>query len=330
MSNERVLGKTIRIYLADGSPTGIRHAEMLNWTGQAIVCPRTRLSELGLWDESKRPGVYVLFGEDPAGPKPLAYIGEAENVLDRLQSHVKQKDFWDRVVFFTSKDANLTKAHVKYLECRFVQLAQEAARVKLENGNLPQMPRLPRADQDAMEEFLDPSRILLGALGFAMLQPLPSKPVAIQTGTLHPLASTPGQARAESAEANPLAKIPLFLRIPKRGVDAQGASSDDGFVVFKDSIGETTMADYMAQGWRDRRDELIADGSIIVVGTNTRFTRDVLFSSPSAAATIVAGGNRNGRDVWKDGAGKSLKVLELELLAIPSPPPATEDEVESE
>jgi hypothetical protein len=84
-------GKTIRIYLADGTPTGIRHAELVNWTGQAIVCPRARVSELGTWDEARRPGVCFLVGDDDAETRPLVYIGEAENVLVRLQSHVKKQ-----------------------------------------------------------------------------------------------------------------------------------------------------------------------------------------------------------------------------------------------
>ena len=109
------IGKSIRIYLADGTVTGIRHAELVNWTGQAIACPRNRIGELSGWDESKRPGVYFLFGYDDVVGQPIAYIGEAENVLYRLQSHVMNKDFWNEVVFFTYKDKNLTKAHVKYL-----------------------------------------------------------------------------------------------------------------------------------------------------------------------------------------------------------------------
>src|SRR5690606_4287481 len=94
----------------------------------------------------------------------------------RLQSHIKNKDFWDQVVLFTSKDENLTKAHVKYIEARMIELANDAGRVALENGNAPQLSALPRADRDAMEEFLDPARILLAALGFPLLQPIVKKP----------------------------------------------------------------------------------------------------------------------------------------------------------
>ena len=293
-------GKTIRIYLADGSPTGIRHAELVNWTGQAIVCPRARVGELAQWEESKKPGVYILFGEDKTGTKQSAYVGEAENVLDRLQSHIKNKEFWDRVVLFTSKDANLTKVHVKYLETRFIQLAGEAGRTALENGTAPQLPALPRSDRDAMEEFLDPARILLGALGFPLLQPL-AKPGGTD-GTAGPI-------------AGPLANVKLSYKLPKLGTEARGASTDEGFVVFAGSRGDAKVQDYLNPGWKDRRDELLANGTLVVEGTTIRFTQDVLFPSPSTAAAVVCGGNRNGREVWKSESGKMLKQLEEELLA---------------
>lgn len=298
-------GRTIRIYLADGSPTGIRHAELVNWTGQALVCPRARVGELAQWEESRRPGVYVLFGEDATGTKPLAYVGEAENVLDRLQSHVKNKDFWDRVVLFTSKDANLTKAHVKYLEARFIQLATEAARAKLENSVSPQLPALPRPDRDAMEEFLDPARLLLAALGFPLLQPLVKKPAP---------APGPGPGLAPAPpKGGPLAGVTLYFRVPRTGVDAMGVSTDEGFVVLAGSRGAADVQDYLAAGWKDLRNELVADGTIVIEGGSTRFTQDVLFQSASAAAAAVCGGNRNGREAWKDAAGKTLKAYEEEL-----------------
>lgn len=291
-------GRTIRIYLADGSPTGIRHAELVNWTGQGIVCPRARIGELAAWDESKRPGVYILFGENPSGTNLLAYIGEAENVLDRMQDHIKKKDFWDRVVLFTSKDANLTKGHVKYLESRFVQIAGEAGRVALENANKPPQPALPRPDRDAMEEFIEAARILLGALGFPILQVLPKKA---------------GPAVEVAGQAGPLAAIRFFFKVPKAGVAAQGASTDEGFVVFAGSKGDAKVQDYLTTGWKERREQMIADGTIIVEGATVRFAKDVLLPSPSAAAAVVCGGNRNGRWVWKDAKGKALKTYEEEL-----------------
>lgn len=285
------LGKTIRIYLADGTPGGIRHAELMNWSGQAVVCPRSRFGELSSWSECQRPGVYVLVGEDEEGG--IIYIGEAENVFVRLQNHLKNKEFWTRVVFFTSKDETLTKAHVKYLEARLVEVATEAARSRVENGNAPQRPALPRADRDAMEEFLGPIATLLGALGFVFLQPIP--------------AASPGAAANGGAAR-------LFFKTTKGVVDAQGAWVNDEFVVFAGSVGDLENRHHLNGGYLQLKEALLADKAIKKVDAKTfRFTRDVLFSSPSAAAAILAGGAINGREAWKDSSGRSLKALEDEL-----------------
>ena len=288
-------GRSIRIYLADGSAAGIRHAEVVNWTGQAIVCPRARVSELKDWEETQRPGVYLLVGDDPDGTRPLLYIGEAELVLDRLKQHAAdaKKDFWDQVVVFTNKDANLTKAHVKYLESRIVELAREIGRAKLVNGNTPPRPSLPRADRDAMEEFLGPARLLLAALGFTALQPLSR----ISTQPI-------------DAPSGPLADIELRFIVPKRGVDARGHLTDEGLVVRSGSIGNRTVRETLSKGWIAMRADLLADGSLVDTGTHIEFRRDVLFASPSAAAAVVSGGAWNGRAGWKDADGITLGELE--------------------
>lgn len=290
-------GKTIRIYLASGSPTGIRHAELVNWTGQAIVCPRPRIGELSDWEESKRPGVYILLGFDD-DDTPLAYLGEAENVHLRLQGHLKGKDFWDEAVFITSKDENLTKAHAKYLESRMIGLARRAGRVALENGTSPPLPSLPRADLDAMEEFLIPARTLLGALGFSVLQPLQSRDdPPTQGGRLT------------------LTDIQLFWVHPKRSVDAQGASTDEGFVVFEGSRGTSTVTPSWDGGYRRLRKKLLANGTLVQIDNAVRFTRDALFNSPSAAAAVLYGQRANGRTAWKSEDGTTLKELEERLAA---------------
>ena len=122
------IGKSIRVYLADSTVSGVRYAELVNWTGQAIACPRNRLGELSAWAEAAKPGVYFLLEARLGDSKPLAYIGESEDVADRLASHDRKKEFWNEVVIFTSKDENLTKAHVKFLEFNLVQLSQKADR----------------------------------------------------------------------------------------------------------------------------------------------------------------------------------------------------------
>jgi hypothetical protein len=254
-------GKTIRIYLADGTPSGIRHAELVNWSGQAIVCPRGRVGELGTWAECQRPGVYVLVGDDGSSSKELAYIGEAENVFTRLQGHLKTKEFWTRVVFFTSKDENLTKAHAKYLEARLIELALEANRSLLENGNSPQRPALPRSERDAMEEFLEPIRTLLGALGFPLLQPIATR------------ASNP------SERPGALENTRLIFKPAKRNINAEGASTDDGFVVYAGAVGDREVRSHLGKGYRTTREALIVEGAIVEEAET--------FASPATCCSTV-------------------------------------------
>src|SRR5690606_28377579 len=135
-------------------------------------CPRSRLGELAGWPETSKPGVYFLFESRLGDSKPLAYIGESENVVDRLTSHDRGKDFWNEVVLFTSKDENLTKAHVKFLEATLVERAKAADRYDLQNGNTPPESSLPRADRDAMAEFTENIRMVLGTLGYPVLESL--------------------------------------------------------------------------------------------------------------------------------------------------------------
>lgn len=288
-------GKTIRIYLSDGTPTGIRHVELVNWTGQALMCPRGRLGELGDWAESQRPGVYFLVGEDESESRPALYIGEAENVLVRLQSQLSSKDFWNRTVFFTSKDENLTKVHVKYLESRLIQLAKQANRARLLNGNAPQLPALPRSDRDAMEEFLEPVRILLGSLGYPFLQP-------VSAGSGGGISSGSGIVGRR-----------LRFSPAKRVINAEGAVTDEGFVVFAGAIGDAKTRAHLGKAYREQRAELLAEGIAVLDGDTIRLVADVLFTSPSAAAAVLAGGAYNGREAWKDASGATLKDLEEAL-----------------
>ena len=137
-------GKTIRIYLADGDPNGIRTAEIINWTGNVLVAPRTQLSKFAKRDEAKRTGVYCLVGPDPENPlRDVVYVGEGDNVLKRLKKHDKEKDFWTRFFVVTSKDQNLTKSHVRYLESRMIATGRQTGRAKINNATTPPLPPLP-------------------------------------------------------------------------------------------------------------------------------------------------------------------------------------------
>jgi hypothetical protein len=301
-----VYGRSIRIFLNDGSASGIRHAEIVNWTGQAIVTPRNRVSELSGWEECQRPGVYFLIGEDADEARPAIYVGEAENVFDRIKQHVKDdKKNFDQVLLFTSKDDNLTKAHVKFLESQIVRLIRAVDRVKLLNGNTPPCPALPRSDRVAMDEFLESARLLMVALGFFALHPL----------SAHIKTSDSSGSGITSGPSGPLANTMLHL-VSKRGTTATGISTDEGFVVCKGAVAPKSTLSSLRHGMDRKRKALIENGSVVEEGEQIRFQKDVLFGSPSAAASLVAGCSLNGRTSWRDASGTTLADLEKALIDV--------------
>ncbi|TXH04996.1 MAG: GIY-YIG nuclease family protein [Nevskiaceae bacterium] len=318
-------GKTVRIYLADGSASGVRHAEITNWSGQALACPRTRFTDLKAWPETNRPGVYFLFGLDEESGRDVAYIGEAEVVIERISSHVSGKDFWTDLVAFTSKDDNLTKAHVRYLESRLVQLAQNAGRYILTNSVSPQPASLPRADQDAMEDYIESLGMLLAALGHKVLVPLTTKPASPSsqpnaTATSRIDLTTPTEASPIPATS----KEPTNYSLRVGRIYATAQKTNEGLVVLAGSEAAPDSQPSLSSGYRAIREKLIASGALLVADGKARFSRDHLFRSPSQAAAVIVGYSINGRDAWKaedsrtwgqieDAAAQSL-LKELRVL----------------
>ncbi|WP_220498053.1 GIY-YIG nuclease family protein [Rhodopirellula sp. JC639] len=277
-------GRSIRIFLVDGDASGLLTAEVMNWSGKMLVSPRTKLAELAKRDEITRTGIYVLAGPDPENPSgEIVYIGEGDNVFKRLASHDKdeKKEFWTRCVAVISKDLNLTKAHVRYLESRLIAMGYAAGRVKIHNGTAPPLPPMPEADIADMEGFLQHIELVLPVLGFSFLKPKPSigefTPGAEGTNDASPVFEfSSGEATAKAQEIN------------------------GEFIVLK---GSTATLEPRASwtSYRELRQQLVDDKKLVEVPGKglLLFAEDVYLSSPSAGAAIVAAGNTNGRVAWK-------------------------------
>ena len=164
------MGFSVRIFIPTGDPEGMRIIEKSNWTGQGIVFPRTLFTEARSRKELTRTGVYILWAPTESGQLPRAYVGEGDALLPRLDSHAKNKDFWTHAVAFTSKDQNLNKAHIQYLEARLVGLAAEAKRCDLDNANVPQVPSLSDADAADAELYLADLLLCLPVVGVNFLR----------------------------------------------------------------------------------------------------------------------------------------------------------------
>jgi len=276
-------GRGIRLFLVDGTPNGLLTAEIMNWTGHALTSPRTKLTELVKRAECGRTGVYFLVGPDPENAmRPVVYIGESDDVAKRLKQHNRPesqggKDFWERVCLITSKDQNLTKAHVKYLESRLMAVAKQSGRCGLVNGTAHEYTVLPESDQADMAFFIEQIRILLPVLGFDFLR----EPVATHTGP--------------SVQSD----IVFEMNLPTYEVSATAREIEGQFVILKGSEARPKWT-AKPNGYGNLYDQLVKDGVLTETQNNKRlFANDFEFNSPSAAAAIVAGRNTNGRTKWQ-------------------------------
>lgn len=282
-------GRSLRLFLVDGSPSGLITAEIMNWTGHVLCGPRTLLAAMLKRPEAARTGVYFLIGPDVENAsRNLVYVGETDDVASRLRQHNRTeeqngKDFWEKVVFITSKDQNLTKSHVKYLESALIEIVRDAGRAGLQNGTEPGYRALPESDIADMSYFLEQIRTVLPVLGFDFLRPRPM------------LVSVEPASQGSSAPK----MSPIFvMEIKRHGLSARAREVDGAFVVLKDS---TTRDKWTSEhaSYRSLFDQLVADGVLTaMIGGIRRFSMDYAFSSPSAAAAVVSGRPANGRTSW--------------------------------
>lgn len=282
-----IQGRSVRLFLVDGTSNGLITAEIMNWTGHVLTGPRTKLTDLVRRSESQRTGVYFLVGSDPeGGALPVVYIGESDDVSTRLRQHNRTeatggKDFWESVCLITSKDSNLTKAHVKYLESQLIRHVNESGRCKVTNGTTHDYVSLPESDLADMAFFIEQLRTVLPVLGFDFLRdPLSSiRPMTKNTPT-----NTP----------------PLFIfKIPSKGIEAYAKEQDGQFIVLAGSSARDQW-EGVGGSYDNLYEQLCASGELDKPESGKRqFTVDTHFKSPSAAAAVVAGRSANGRVSWR-------------------------------
>lgn len=272
--------------MADGQPDGLIIATRFGWTGQITVARQTTFDRLLGREDLDRPGIYILSGPDPADPsRTRAYIGEADNILDRLPASANDRgEWWETVAAITTSDSALNKGHVRYLEARLIEIARASDRVSLANSQQPPAARryLSEADQANMESFIQTLAAILPLVGFDLLKPQPR----VHTGAAIIPAGEPQHPSA------------FFTINHKSGVSATAFESGEEFVVRANSQALRGSGNH---NYARLKENLIQNGVLIPDAKPEfwRFTKDYPFSSPSAAAAVVLDRSSNGRVEWR-------------------------------
>ncbi|KWU26455.1 excinuclease ABC subunit C [Burkholderia cenocepacia] len=276
--------QTIQIYLPGGVPHGIRIAELTTRIVQVVEVPRALLSEFLAMPDNDRVSVYLLHGEDDSARQKV-YIGQTSNLPTRLNTHQKEKDFWERALVIQSKTNSLTQTHALYLEWLCLQEAKKANRYLSENGNAGSKPHTPAPMQADCDEIFDTAKVLLATLGYAVFDPV--------------------LTQQEAAEGTP-----YFCE--KSGAKAEGKYTPEGFVVLSGSTGRAEVSSSFenTHTYGQLRRNLINQGKLEVRAGKLVFLDNVLFASPSAAAAVVAGTPSSGWKEWRTRDGRTLEELE--------------------
>ncbi|WP_315055803.1 GIY-YIG nuclease family protein [Chryseobacterium indoltheticum] len=207
-------------------------------------------------------------------------------VADRLAQHIINKDFWNEVLFFGSKDKYLNKASVKYLENRLYELALHAGRY-IVNQNIPTRSELSEAEQAELEEFLSNIKILTASLGHRIFESL-----------------------EETVEQNETKQLILFCK-NGAGANSKGSPSTEGFIVYKDSVFMLEEQASLTNSISAERREMVLEGLLQAENDFYRLTKDYIFTSSSRAAAATLARSASGPIEWKTAEGMSLKILEI-------------------
>lgn len=291
-------GKSINLFLMDGDAGGRIKCTLANWTGVAYKIPRIELDKCKERDDLKQSGVYFLFGVSDETEKGVVYVGQAgarkngEGILNRLQEHKRNpdKDYWTEAVVFTTSNNSFGPTEISYLENRFYNLALEANRYEVKNGNDPTPGNITEEKESEMEEFIDYAKVIMGTLGHRLFEPISKR----------------GEKKKDGAIVISDDDVRLHLERTIKNVgkvEASGIQTAEGFVVLRGGHLSLVDDDTIPAVIKERRKNAPIDEKGVL-------QEDMLFTSPSYAAMFVIGKSANGLTSWMTANGQTLKSLE--------------------
>ena len=270
--------------------------ESSNWDGVAYIGTRKNIQYIKKIEQLKNPGIYFLLGRKKS--ENTLYIGESENIANRFQTHMsdKNKDWFEKFIIFTSKMGDLNKAHVKYLEAAFIELSKEnLAEIKLDNNVKS------KSKQDKKIQTFD----LAKAEGFQ------EKMIFVLSNlNLIDFATRKGATNNEILSSGNI----FYLNLKKENKDKKAMliKNGSGYILLKNSYIEKypTKSFLKDKNTMQKRKELIKAGYIKDLEDVAIVKKDIFFKSPSGAADIVRLNSTNGWMYWKTKDGMTLDMFE--------------------
>lgn len=294
-------GRTIKLYIMADKYKNLKSIELSNWSGKAYIGKRKHVGIIQEFDDLATPGVYFLVSESEDSYQKKIYIGEADEINKRLSDHQKKKDWWEDFVVFISKDSNLTKAHVRYLEKKLHDIAtQNKTTINLENGNTPPSSKLPISDCDDMDEFTENIIFILKNLGTIDFTKINEEVKEkkhqldlVENDVVFELSVSGGKGTKS--------------RIAKLSLDEDNYILLEGSYIRKEILSSFASHNYVkirkqleSENYFNKSD----DDAFLILNQNVPFT------SPSAAGAVARNSSVNGRKEWKLKNGMTLDDYE--------------------
>lgn len=305
------------VFYPDGYPDGVVSITDATGSGKAVVFPRQSCLDVcrnpDYKDIFERPYIYVLWRPGTGNQKPMAYVGESPTASNRITRHYhdKNKAFWTRAVVYADKNGNMSTSHI---EGMLLQCAEDAKVCNLDNEKKRR--NFNQGDADAAVTQIHLSGLTRFFLPLAGCDFFRLRDSAVMERKPQVKIQTQKPASVVAVLERP----ELKLTVPRKGISAYGRETDEGFLVYKGSQAAKKESSVLQKynslkRFIPMRQELRKDKTLVDDKGNSEvflFSRDYLFTSPSAAAVVIMGANANGRTAWKDATNKKRTLKDLQ------------------
>lgn len=289
MSFDETFGRVVKIFITGQDPRSLRTIELDNWTGVAVTGQPEFFKKALEGEVLSRSCVYLLIRNSADDDLPEVYVGESDDFSQRY-TNGKFPIKFDSFLIFTSKDDNLTRAHVKWLERELWSILKgNSGKLIVANTNKPTGSNLPRADIATMRTYLSNTIYVLEALGYDLF--------SIQERT----SASPSTAKQieDPIVGDDGLSLTLYSTLPKRQNDRAFLRFENGaYTLLSGSKINGKITDSLPANVRKLRQQLIEDGNLISHGDYLELLKDIPFSKPSPASALVKGRSSTGYMDW--------------------------------